>query len=110
MVGGGPASLSTSSLALGGLPWRSQDLARARARRSPRTAEHAHSGVSHGRGGEPQAARRRDFRARSRRCDPLSGPARLLETRVAAPSPCVSKPPPPALPTTTAPPRPGLFN
>jgi hypothetical protein len=53
---GGPASLPASPLAFRGLPRRGEDLARPRARRPPRPAEHADPGISHRGGHQPQAA------------------------------------------------------
>src|SRR6516225_11177743 len=56
MVERGPAAVPAASLAIRGLPWRSQDLAWARARRATRPRQHEDSGLPDGGRHQPQAA------------------------------------------------------
>ena len=59
MERGRSAAISTSPLALRGLPRRGEDLARARARGPTRPRQHEDPGLPHGRGDQSQAARHR---------------------------------------------------
>jgi transposase len=58
LVGGGPASLPASPLAVRRLPRRGQDLARVGTCRAPRARQHAHPGPPDRRRDQPEAARR----------------------------------------------------
>ena len=59
MERGRSAAISTSPLALRGLPRRGEDLARAQARGPTRPRQHEGPGLPHGRGDQSQAARHR---------------------------------------------------
>ena len=56
MVGGRSRPLPAPPLAVGGLPWRGEDMAWARPRGPARPPEHAYSSFPHGGSGQPQEA------------------------------------------------------